>query len=310
MGSLPCQALFFPVKPHPLKMEAGFMPLGTKIANHAVDEQCFIRDDQEARYRLNHAQVEPERHWVSWSLSGHPLLDLHLEALDTLVDYQKRDLDLPIPDDFFEFRERGEAWLRRGHSEREGDELEALTRQGTRLYWELIERVQEDVTLLTLHPREALVVGNVCTPSFWDPSALKNRSFWEIHRPVPGFPKDERVAQRLSEHFCRRGPLVRFVWTMSADDHLDHHPRHPRTPWAEMQQLWYRVERQITIPLSGQAALFLIRTFVHPLEDLNDEQRAILRSALEQMPEDVAQYKGLASLRQNPNYLDLISPPV
>jgi hypothetical protein len=153
-------------------------------------------------------------------------------------------------------------------------------------------------------------MGHICTPSFWDPRHVKNASFWEIHKPVPDFPRDERVAQRLEEHIARRGPFVRFVWTLSGDDLLDHHPQHPRRPWSQTQEVWYRVERQITIPLEGAGAIFLIRTYVHPLSRLSAEQRATLRVAIELMPREIADYKGLGGVQDSPRLLSMISPEI
>ena len=50
-----------------------------------------------------------------------------------------------------------------------------------------------------------------------------------------------------------RGPYVRFVWTLSADDCLDHHPEEGnRLPWDSHQgRGWLRVERQVTVPFPG-----------------------------------------------------------
>ena len=148
-------------------------------------------------------------------------------------------------------------------------------------------------------------MGHICTPSFWNPSKVKNASFWSIHKPRPGFPRDERVASRLAEHITQKGPLVRFVWTLTADARLDQHPRHPRTSWMDHQELCYRVERQITIALQGMGAIFLIRTYVHPLHSLSTDHRFILRQAVEAMP-DETKYKGLSMLKSSPHLLNLI----
>ena len=134
-------------------------------------------------------------------------------------------------------------------------------------------------------------------PSHWDPLRIREASFWEIHKPVPGFPRDERVSARLGQMIADRGPLVRFVWTIASDDQLDHHPKHKRTPWEEASALWFRVERQLTVPLSGLGALFLIRTYLYPLDQLTPEQRQTLKEALRVMPEGLARYKGLWSGR-------------
>ena len=94
-----------------------------------------------------------------------------------------------------------------------------------------------------------------------------------------------------------RGPYVRFVWALCADDALDHHPDvYAGSDWLAARDVFLRVERQTTVPLcDGQAALFLIRTYVYPFASLTAEQRVTLRRAIANAPEDVRAYKRLPS---------------
>ena len=135
-------------------------------------------------------------------------------------------------------------------------------------------------------------------PSFWDPQRIKNASFWEIHKPVPQFPKTEQLAQRLSTFISTKGPFVRFVWTVANDKRLDHHPQGGRTPWQDGQDLWFRVERQVTLPFEGLGALFLIRTYLYPFDQLSPSEVDILYQAIHTMSSPIAEYKGLEAGRQ------------
>ena len=65
-------------------------------------------------------------------------------------------------------------------------------------------------------------------------------------------------------------------------------------------QLWFRVERQLTIPFRTiGGALFVIRTYRYPVTSLTTQQREDVRLAMEQMPERIARYKGLFHGREH-----------
>jgi len=154
------------------------------------------------------------------------------------------------------------------------------------------------------------IVVHVSFPSGWRPEHVAGTSFRAIHGPVPGFPGPSRTAEeeaaRLEEERVReaasrsmmdamvkRGPYVRFVWTVCADATLDHHPdaglRAPKTRITH-----FRVERQLTWPFPDvDASLFVIRTFVYPVEALGAERCRTLAAALTNMPPEIRRYKGL-----------------
>ena len=301
----PVPTLYFPVKSTPLQMEAGFHPFGKDLGAGSLDHQHFLLDEQFDRYIENKKHAEQFGHWVTWhdeaNENSKSYLDLHCLALQQLVELQKQDLGLDAPPIF----NKWQSLVTQSSVNQSLNEIKLLSNQ---LYRELSIRVQEDICVLMQQPYSSLIMGHICTPSFWNPTHVKNASFWEIHQPVPGFPRDERIASRLAGYISRKGPFVRFVWTLTADAKLDQHPRHPRQSWHTAQEIWYRVERQITIPLQDLGAIFLIRTYVHPLAELNKSQRSLLRKSLESMPKEIAEYKGLSGLQSSDRLLNLIEP--
>jgi hypothetical protein len=92
-----------------------------------------------------------------------------------------------------------------------------------------------------------------------------------------------------------RGPYVRFVWTVRADDALDHHPEEGgRKPWTSESPGFLRVERQLTWPFPDvRASLFVIRTYVMPFASLSPAERDVMRAAVVQMPLAFKSYKGI-----------------
>lgn len=170
--------------------------------------------------------------------------------------------------------------------------------------WDSFARaLQEDLVVMHRGPSgdgRAIVV-HVSFPSGWRPEHVAGTSFRAIHGPVPGFPGRADDAEKIRDAASRsmmdamvkRGPYVRFVWTVCADDVLDHHPdaglRAPKTRITH-----FRVERQLTWPFpEAEASLFVIRTFVYPVDELGDERRRTLATALVNMPPEIRRYKGL-----------------
>jgi hypothetical protein len=139
----------------------------------------------------------------------------------------------------------------------------------------------------------------VSFPSGWRPENIRGASFAGIHGPVPDFAKLDAAARSMVGAMVERGPYVRFVWTITADDRLDHHPDgSPRGAWRRDGPGWLRVERQVTVPFAAVgAALFLIRTYLYPFLSLSGAERTTLARALEAMPEAIAAYKGIAAFR-------------
>ena len=158
--------------------------------------------------------------------------------------------------------------------------------------------IQEDLVAVqrATDGTDAVISVHVCFPSGWRPEHILGWDFRRIHNPVPSFAKRADTASSLARTMIERGPYVRFVWTLCADDCLDHHPEEGnRRPWeSHTGRGWLRVERQVTVPFPGvEAALFLIRTYLTPFEALGPSQRKTLATAINCMPAEVLRYKDL-----------------
>jgi hypothetical protein len=171
-------------------------------------------------------------------------------------------------------------------------------RSTVKRYASILDTLQEDAVLMFREPHQSseAIMVNVCLPSSWRPEQLLGKSFRGIHALVPDFAKRESAVRGLEDLMFERGPFVRFVWTVTADDALDQHPdRQPRASWSESGATpCLRVERQISVPFKEvQASLFIIRVFLYRFDQLSDEQRRALQAAIRSLPEEVARFKNL-----------------
>ncbi len=276
-------ACYVPVRPGPLKMQAGLRKFPEDFGNGAADGYIFQRDLEFETYiaaKGNPARAQGraprERAWVTDAPGDREIVREVLAWSDARAKEEVAGYASAATED--------------------GEQPDIVTA------WDHFAlQVQEDLAVLRMHGdgTHRLIAAHVCFPSGWRPERLVGASFDEIHRPVPDFADDSRASASMARSMVARGPYVRFVWTVSADDVLDHHPEDGvRAPLEGATNLWLRVERQLTVPFAKVgASLFVIRTFRYPVESLAASQRADLTDAVRAMPETIAAYKGLAAGR-------------
>lgn len=269
-------ARYFPVSPGPLRMQAGLLRFGVDLGNGAVDGAFFQVDDRLLETLAAKRAAPPDRY----------------AALAPRDPRGERAAHAAL------------AWMRATLGAEHPERLRAADADtGARDPFDALGRaVQEDFAVLDRGEGGAgrLVLLHVSFPSGWRPEQLAGADFAAIHAPVPGFAKPDAAARSMVSAMIDRGPYVRFVWTLSADEALDHHPASGlRALWPESAMspeslCFLRVERQVTVPLvEADASVFLIRTYVYPVASLAPEQRAVLAEAVAAMPEEVRRYKGL-----------------
>lgn len=270
-------ARYFPVTTAALRMQAGLLRFGTDFGNDDADARYFQVDDRLEPTLAAKRAAPAERH-----VRVSPLDSAGERACEAALRWMRSTLAAEAP----------QLLARADADSAARNPFDALGRA-----------VQEDFAVLdrgATGEGRALVV-HVCFPSGWRPERLAGASFAAIHAPVPSFAKPDAAARSMVSAMIDRGPYVRFVWTLSADDALDHHPESGlRAPWpsAPAEEVatrgYLRVERQVTVPLvRADASVFLIRTYLYALDTLDSAQRTVIRAALDAMPEEVRLYKGL-----------------
>lgn len=171
--------------------------------------------------------------------------------------------------------------------------------------WQLTSKLQEDFVIWAPNKNGDLSaqVLSVCLPSGWDPATKANKTFLEIHEPVPDFNTVNKAAEHIAKMITTKGPFIRHVWTISNSPALSRLPANTQ-PWTDEQldRMWYRVERQVTVPIDGVAALFLIRVYQQPLAQVFEDsvKRQAIIDSIASMTENVLQYKNLNWVK---NYL-------
>jgi dimethylamine monooxygenase subunit A len=157
--------------------------------------------------------------------------------------------------------------------------------------------VQEELCVLVREDAWRLRAACVCFPSRWDLATKIGTTLDDIHGPVPGY--DEQLATPTTLFFDRLKPdrsFWRLNWTLLDSPDLFHPATAREAPTGELEQWYFRVERQTLRSLSRtRAVVFTIRTYVTAAATLcerDDAFAAALVHALETAPPDVQAYKG------------------
>ncbi len=161
--------------------------------------------------------------------------------------------------------------------------------------------------------RDRIAALHLCSPSHWGAEDKIGKDFRATHAPVPGMERTNAAAASLVEAMVHRGPFVRFIWGVSADNRLNHHPEPPPgitleawkgcafDPSADGSPFYLRVERQGVwgLPEVG-AAVFTIRVSFIAGQEIRENavERDALRAALLSMSPESSVYKGVAECRE------------
>ncbi len=161
--------------------------------------------------------------------------------------------------------------------------------------------LQEDFVILRdLDGEDEAECLCVVFPSDWNPQEKVGQNFSELHKPVANNTALLRSHRPVMNALFHKGPFVRFVWGLSADGRLGQHPAEtPRAVTCSPAALFFRTERQVSVPLPGGRCLFTVRVAVQPLSDAlcNEERRQRFAAALASMDDELLAYKGLSAWR-------------
>lgn len=157
---------------------------------------------------------------------------------------------------------------------------------------------------------------SVCFPSNWSPAEKHGLDFAAIHAPVADNALLQAGGKGIVDMAFRQAPMLRHVWLLTPSGDLPQHPETRRTRWEDalaaadapgasgrlLDQVFYRVERQTTLPLPAlHRGVFFIRVMVCPLTEalgVAPGRAAQLAEALASMSEAVVAYRGMGPVRE------------
>lgn len=183
----------------------------------------------------------------------------------------------------------------------------------------LARGLQEDFVILHDEPVPDGATGtlrtrflSVCFPSNWVPQEKQGLDFLAIHAPVADNALLLAGARGIVDMAFRQVPMLRHVWLLTPGGELPQHPDTRRVRWEDalaraeagsgrlIEQVFFRVERQTTLPLPAlRRGVFFIRVMVCPLAQVlavEPRRAEALRAALASMTDAVVAYRGMGAV--------------
>jgi hypothetical protein len=305
-------AVYFPPSGGTYEVKHGLKPLGADLGNGSADGLVFQLDAGFPAYRRAKLEARAERLGKYYRTEG-----LAPKVAAAVGRFMAGRLAAEHPE-LFGLEEAGGGSILRCALTGETLRFDREMRQveggaADPPYTDPIDalacQVQEDVVVVRRAAgKDWTAAIHLCFPYRWTAEGKIGQDFVTLHLPVPhmeGFRRPGMVTNMI-EH----GPYTRFVWDLTTDDRLNHHPEPPPgiapAEWRERPfearcpRLYMRVEREVVWGFPEQeASLFTIRTSFRDGEAIRQDPvlGAALASAIESMSPESLRYKGLAGSR-------------
>ena len=161
---------------------------------------------------------------------------------------------------------------------------------------DLSTEIEEDIAVMHKGRLEAI---SFCFPSGWIPTEALGQDFAFLHEPVADNDLLIKSSQKLSKYMCNH-TIQRWVWNVTTIEELSNHPTTNRPELKSFDDLYFRLETQISAPVDEDTSLFLVLVEVFPL---NEVWNISILKSINSMSESVLEYKNLIEIKKYLNSL-------
>jgi len=163
--------------------------------------------------------------------------------------------------------------------------------EATESLLETAVQIEEDLAVMHNGKLEAICF---CFPSGWTPGRELKADLSKLHQPVADNDLLLKSSEKLSQHMNKQ-TIRRWVWNVTTVPGLSNHPSEERPLLNDFENLYFRLETQISTPLDESSSLFLVKVDVFPLKNVWDE---IILESINSMSENVLNYKNLSEIKK------------
>ena len=129
---------------------------------------------------------------------------------------------------------------------------------------DLSTEIEEDIAVMHKGKLEAI---SFCFPSGWIPTEVLGKDFAFLHEPVADNDLLIKSSHKLSKYMCNH-TIQRWVWNVTTIEDLSNHPTTNRPQLTNFDDLYFRLETQISAPVDADTSLFLVLVEVFPLNEV------------------------------------------
>ena len=161
---------------------------------------------------------------------------------------------------------------------------------------DLSMEIEEDIAVMHKGKLEAI---SFCFPSGWIPTKALGKDFAFLHEPVADNDLLIKSSQKLSKYMCSHS-IQRWVWNVTTIKNLSNHPTINRPKLSSFEELYFRLETQISTPVDEETSIFLVLVEVVPL---NKVWNSRILESINSMSDNVLNYKNLIEIKKYLNGL-------
>ena len=182
------------------------------------------------------------------------------------------------------------------HSDLNQKVSQTLGLEATESLLETAMQIEEDLAVMHYGQLEAICF---CFPSGWIPSKGLGRDFSFLHKPVADNKLLMKSSDKLTKYMCKN-TIQRWVWNVTTIKELSNHPEVARPEVVSFENLFFRLESQISTPLDANTSLFLVLVEVYPLSEVWE---STILDSINSMSESILSYKKLTDIKKYLNSL-------
>ena len=152
-------------------------------------------------------------------------------------------------------------------------------------------KVEEDLAVMHNGKLEAICF---CFPSGWIPGRELKADLSKLHLPVADNDLLLKSSEKLSQHMNKQ-IIRRWVWNVTTIPGLSNHPSEERPLLSDFENLYFRLETQISTPLDEFSSLFIVKVDVISLTEIWDE---LILESINSMSDNIIKYKNLSEIKK------------
>ena len=152
-------------------------------------------------------------------------------------------------------------------------------------------KVEEDLAVMHNGKLEAICF---CFPSGWIPGRELKADLSKLHLPVADNDLLLKSSQKLSQ-LMNKQIIRRWVWNITTIPGLSNHPSEERPLLSDFENLYFRLETQISTPLDEFSSLFIVKVDVISLKEVWDE---LILESINSMSDNIIKYKNLSEIKK------------
>jgi len=139
----------------------------------------------------------------------------------------------------------------------------------------------------------------VAFASSWSAGDQQGKTLKELHKPIADGDKLRDASGHIMKAITGNNCYHRYTWGISPLGKRSNHPNYEKPDFDSIDDLWFRVEHERTIPVEkNKTCALLISVDVFPLKDVLKTDGELLQKSIDSMSDNVLAYKNLKKVKR------------